>query len=466
MKELNKKSSPADAYPIKVLQFGDGNFLRGFADWMIDILNEKASFHGSVVTVAPLRRGRPAVTDDQEGRYHVVLRGLSNGKRVDDVRLITCLDQYVDPYSEYEKLISITDVPSLQLIISNTTEAGITFHPGDIDKDSPPDSFPAKVTQLLYRRFNTYKGDVSKGLTFLPCELIENNGDVLRSIVLQYAKHWGLPSGFAEWVNKACTFSNTLVDRIVTGYPGDYAQQIMERTGYKDERIVAAEPYHLWVIQANASMNNVFPVDGVGLNVKFVSDLTPYRTSKVRVLNGAHTAMTLVGYLRGLRTVREAVEDRWMSEFLDKLVADEILPTIPLPQSEVKEYATAVFERFHNPEIKHELKSIALNSVSKFRARLLPTLLDRYKVTQQLPKRLVHVFAALIVFYRGQWKGESLPVSDSAETLEAFKVCWQDQSRPDVRRLLANEAIWGLDLTTIKGLPEELERCVRDILDS
>ncbi|MGC3947249.1 MAG: tagaturonate reductase [Chryseolinea sp.] len=464
VKDLNKKSAPAQAYPTKVLQFGDGNFLRGFADWMIDILNENAAFKGSIATVAPLRRGRPSVSDPQEGRYHVVLRGLSNGERVDDVRLITCLDYYVNPYDEYDKFIEVADVPSLQLIISNTTEAGITFLADDINKDEAPDSFPAKVTQLLYRRFVTFDGDVSKGLTFLPCELIESNGDALRKIVLQYAQHWSLDSDFSNWVNTACTFTNTLVDRIVTGYPGDYAQEIAKRTAYHDERIVAAEPYHLWVIEAKEDINRVFPVAGSGLNVKFVSDLTPYRTSKVRILNGAHTAMTLVGYLRGLRTVREAVEDGWMSQFLERLIRDEVIPTIPLPESEVVQYAGAVFERFHNPEIRHELKSIALNSVSKFRARLLPTLLDQYNNTQKLPPHLIYAFASLIVFYRGHWKGESLPVSDSPEAITAFRACWHLPDRPDVVGLLSNTSLWGTDLNTINNLSTQLSAEVSGIL--
>lgn len=465
MKNLNKNATPAAAYPVKVLQFGDGNFLRGFADWMIDILNERAAFQGGVVTVAPLRRGRPAVSDEQEGRYHVVLRGLHNGQRVDEVRLISCLNEFVDPYNAHEKFLSLADLPSLQLIISNTTEAGIMFNANDADKNSAPDSFPAKVTQLLARRFRTFKGDPSRGLTFLPCELIENNGEALRKVVLQYAEHWSLSSEFIDWVNKSCTFANTLVDRIVTGYPKEYAQEIMERTGYKDERLVAAEPYHLWVIEAAANVNDVFPVAATDLNVKFVSDLTPYRTSKVRILNGAHTAMTLVGYLRGLRTVREAVEDSWMSQFLGQLVRDEIIPTIPLPEDEVVQYADVVFERFRNPEIRHELKSIALNSVSKFRARLLPTLLERFAATQQLPVHLIQVFAALIVFYRGHWKGEQLPVSDNPEALQAFSVCWQ-RPLPNVTSLLKNVSLWGSDLSAINGLPQALDTAVKALIEN
>jgi tagaturonate reductase len=458
VKKLNRASAPGEDYPVKVLQFGDGNFLRGFADWMIDVLNAEKAFRASVVIAAPLRRGKPPVHDDQDGRYHVVLRGISGGKRIDDVRLIHCLNGYIDPYSEYVKLMQVAELPSLQFIISNTTEAGISFNPDDTQADAAPDSFPAKVAQLLYRRYQAFQGDRSKGIILLPCELIEDNGKMLKKFVLQYAELWKLPSGFVEWVNNACQFCDTLVDRIVTGYPQDYAQEIMQRTGYQDGRIVAAEPYHLWVIEAGEQMNNAFPVQGTALNVKFVSNLAPYRTSKVRILNGAHTAMTLVGYLRGHRTVRETVEDLWMSKFLQDMIREEIIPTIPLPYADVERYASSVFERFHNPEIKHELKSIALNSTSKFRARLLPTLLDRYQKTRQLPPHILHVFAALVVFYRRDrsWLGDHLPVSDHPDALKAFDLCWRNPLTPDLSALLSNVTLWGTDLAQIEGLESSL----------
>ena len=466
MKKLTRESVRAEQYPVKVLQFGDGNFLRAFADWMIDLLNEQTTFKGSVAVVAPLRRGRPPVKDEQEGLYHVLLRGISEGKRIDEIRLVTCVGQYVDPYENHDAYLATAELPSLQFVISNTTEAGIGFSAADLSVDKPVDSFPAKVTQLLYRRFVTFNGDRSKGLVFLPCELIEANGAALHKIILQYAAHWKLTEAFSVWVSEACLFCNTLVDRIVTGYPTDGAQQIMERTGYLDDKLVAAEPYHLWVIEADPSLNEIFPVRETNLNVKFVRDLTPYRTSKVRILNGAHTAMTLIGYLRGLRTVREAVEDPWMADFLRSMISEEVIPTIPLPADEVALYAQQVFERFHNPEIKHELKSIALNSVSKFRARLLPTLLDRYHATGQIPPRLLYAFASLIIFYRGKWKDETLPVNDNPDALKTMETCWASDADelPQLKAMLANETLWGLDLTNIQGLEGALSLVISDIL--
>lgn len=464
MRKLTRAAVNARNFPVKVIQFGDGNFLRGFADWMIDILNEQTAFSGSVVVVAPLRRGRPEQPDEQEGLYHVVLRGVSEGKHVDDVRLVTCIEKKVDPYQEYDSFLATADQPTLQFVISNTTEAGISFNDQDNQCNTPPNSFPAKVTQLLYRRFQTFRGDRSKGLIFLPCELIENNGHVLKETVLQYVAHWTLPEEFGSWITEACIFCNTLVDRIVTGYPQGYAQEIMKRTGFEDKRLVAAEPYHLWVIEAEESMNRYFPVSSTSLNVKFVRDLMPYRTCKVRILNGAHTAMTLIGYLRDLRTVKEAVGDAWMSRFLQEMLTEEVIPTIPLPAEEVKEYVHQVFERFHNPEIRHELKSIALNSVSKFRTRLLPTLLDHYHAWGKLPLRLMDVFAALIVFYKGTWHGEPLPVNDSPDVMNAMAKCWSGENPPQLNALLSDEAIWGHDLTSIPGFGDALRGAVVQIV--
>lgn len=463
MKNLSRDLTHTIVYPVKVLQFGDGNFLRGFSDWVIDILNERMAFRGSVIVVAPLRRGRKVV-DEQQGLYHVVLRGLSEGKMVDDYRLVSCVTDYVNPYDEFDRFLSVADETELQFVISNTTEAGITFDPQDSNLSQPAVSFPAKVTQLLYRRFLTFGGDLAKGLVFLPCELIEFNATTLRQIVLQYAGLWNLPREFTDWVNNACRFCNTLVDRIVTGYPKEEAEQICRRTGYRDNKLVMAEPYHLWAIEAGPSLNDIFPVKGSGLNVKFVDDLAPYRTTKVRILNGAHTAMTLIGYLRGLRTVRSSVEDPWMSSFLERMIREEVIPTIPLPVEEVELYASQVFERFRNPSIVHELKSIALNSVSKFRARLLPTILDYYQQKGQAPPLLTQAFAALIVFYRGMWKGETLPVNDHPDAVTALQRCWDSENNFVGGTLLADTALWGTPLSHLPNFEEELSDAVARVL--
>jgi tagaturonate reductase len=279
--------------------------------------------------------------------------------------------------------------------------------------------------------------------------------------VLQYADYWKLPVAFHEWVKDSCVFCNSLVDRIVTGYPKDNADQIAQRMGYNDLRLVAAEPYHLWVIEGDIRVRELLPADKAWLNVKFVPDLTPYRTSKVRILNGAHTAMTLVGYLRGLRTVRETVEDPWMASYLKGMITKEIIPTIPLPANELKEYARQVFERFSNPGITHELTSIALNSVSKFRTRLLPALLDYHHLTGKLPDHVVHTFGALVVFYRGTWKGQPLPVNDHPDVMKTMAAYWNNTSgEVDVHGMLANVALWGTDLNKVDHLTDGLSEAI------
>lgn len=459
MKSLSRDLTQHTSYPVKVLQFGDGNFLRGFADWIVDILNERAAFRGSVSVVAPLRRGRKVV-DEQQGLYHVVLRGISDGNTVDECRLVSCVSDYVNPYDEFDRFLSKADEPELRFVISNTTEAGISFDAQDSNPDVPAVSFPAKVTQLLYRRFLTFSGAPDKGWVFLPCELIESNAATLRQFVLQYSGLWKLPQEFIYWVNTSCLFCNTLVDRIVTGYPKEEAAEIFQRIGYTDEKLVMAEPYHLWVIEAEPSLNEILPVAGTGLNVKFVADLAPYRTTKVRILNGAHTAMTLIGYLRGLRTVRSAVDDPWMSTFLETMIRDEIMPTIPLPAEETERYVRQVFERFRNPAIRHELRSIALNSVSKFRARLLPAILDYYYQNGQAPPLLTQAFAALILFYRGVWKGETLPVNDHPDAIAALQNCWNSEDTFVPGPLLANNSLWGMSLSHLPNFEKRLSDAV------
>ena len=456
VKKLNRINVAVDrTRPVKVLQFGDGNFLRGFADWIIDILNEKMNFNGDIQIVRPLRKGSNKKMDEQDGLYHVALLGLQNGQRISETRLITCIADYIDPYENRDAFLKAAENPDLKFVVSNTTESGITFNSNDQDPGQTPDSFPGKVAVLLYQRYNAFKGDKSKGLIFLPCELIEKNGDFLKAIVLQYCSHWKLPSAFAQWVEECNTFCNTLVDRIVPGFPKDTISEIEKKTGYEDNQVVSAEPFHLWAIEAPEEVRGLFPADKAGLSVKYVNDLTPYRTQKVRILNGAHTALTPVAYLRGLRTVRESVEDSYCGSFIKKVIFDEVIPTLDSPENELKQFATDVLERFQNPFIRHELKSIALNSISKFKVRVLPTLLEYHKRTGTLPANLIFSFAALIRFYKGEWKGESLPVSDSSEVMAFFNEVWKHKDTGHVAKsVLSNAALWGADLTKIDGLGE------------
>ena len=465
-KQLNKKNITSLALrPVKVIQFGEGNFLRAFADWMIDILNEKTDFNGSVTIVQPLPNGMGSALNEQDGLYHVVLNGIRNGEMVRETRLIQCVKEVINPYSDTAAFLGEAENENLLLVISNTTEAGITFSEKDSDPDALAATFPGKLTTFLYRRFKHFNGSPESGLTFLPCELIEKNGSNLKTTILRYIQHWQLPDEFRFWIETHNVFCNTLVDRIVPGFPADSINEINSETGFDDRLVVKAEPFHLWVIEAPKSVSNIFPADQAGLEVKFVDDLTPYRTRKVRILNGAHTAMVPVAYLRGLRTVQEMVEDPFTRELLRKLVFDEIIPTLDLPASELQSFADDVLERFRNPSIRHELISIALNSVSKFKVRVLPSLLTYRERKGELPSLLVTSLASLIVFYRGEYNGTTIPLNDSPEILALFSEAWlQADPAATVHEVLANPTLWDRDLTLIDNLEAAVTREVKGLL--
>lgn len=465
LKKLNRiNATSTQQRPVKVIQFGDGNFLRGFADWIVDILNEKTDFNGDIQIIRPLRKGSAKKLDNQDGLYHVALMGLQNGKRVSETRLIRCISGFIDPYESRDHFLKAVENPHLKFVFSNTTESGITFNGNDDDPKLMPESFPGKVTSLLYHRYNTFNGDQTKGLIFFPCELIENNGDTLKSVVLQYCVHWKLPPAFAQWVDEHNTFCNSLVDRIVPGFPKDSINEIMERTGYEDDQVVTAEPFHLWVIEAPEEVRKLFPADKAGLSVKYATDLSPFRIRKVRILNGGHTALTPVAYLRGLRTVRESVEDDYCGAFLRNAIFGEIIPTLDSSPDELRQFAYDVLERFQNPFIRHELKSIALNSIAKFKVRVLPSILE-YKIrTGKFPAGLMLSFAAMIRFYKGEWKGEILPVNDSEDVVAFFAEAWKCGNASQVaNRVLANAKFWGEDLTKIEGMVEGVAKSLEEV---
>ncbi|MCC9168493.1 tagaturonate reductase [Pontibacter harenae] len=458
MKPLNRNTaSVSEQRPVKVLQFGEGNFLRGFVDWIIDILNEKTDFNGAVEIVQPLKQGIVHLLKQQDGLYHVLLDGIQGGKPTQEKRLITCVTGAHNPYDDYQAYLALGENPDLEFIISNTTEAGIAFDEADHNMDTLPNSFPGKLTALLYNRFQHFSGAADKGLAMIPCELIEKNGEALKNTVLRFAAHWSLPQEFTTWVEENNSFCNTLVDRIVPGFPRDTIKEIQQELGFEDNLVVKAEPFHLWVIEAPEAVKAAFHTEKAGLEVKFVSDLTPYRTRKVRILNGAHTALVPVAYLQGLRTVREAVEDKKSGTFIKEAVFEEIIPTLDLSAEELEQFANAVIERFQNPFIRHELISIALNSVSKYKVRVLPSVLEYHSRKGELPTRLLHSLAALILFYKGEWNGEAIPLNDTPEVLNFFKEAWaKGDAATVVNTVLSNTDFWGTDLTSIAGFAEKV----------
>lgn len=456
LKKLNRQNAAVQQqYPVKVLQFGEGNFLRAFVDWMIDLMNERAGFNGSVQIIQPLADGMGARINEQDGLYHVVLNGIKNGKSFSETRLITCVTGVINPFEDFNGFLKAAENPDLEFIISNTTEAGIAFDESDRSVQILPKSFPGKLTLLLHHRFRFFQGNPQKALTIIPCELIDKNGIELKKTILQYIQLWHLPHEFRQWIENHTTFCNTLVDRIVPGFPKETIGTIQQQLGYEDNLVVTAEPFHLWVIEGPEQLKLKLPAEKAGLDVKFVTDQSPYRTRKVRILNGAHTAMVPVAYLHGLRTVRESVEDAYIGKFIREAIFEEIIPTLDLPDNELKQFANDVIERFQNPFIKHELITIALNSVSKFKVRVLPSLLEYINRKQSLPQRLVHSLAALICFYKGAWNGAPIPLNDAPEVLTFSKEAWSSNSaREAATRFLSNVSFWEQNLTKINGLTD------------
>jgi tagaturonate reductase len=444
--------------PVRVLQFGTGNFLRGFADWMIDIMNESTGFNAGVHVVQIHGKSLSEDFFHQNFNFHVLTKGIINGEKTEEKRVVTCLSGMTNANSDYSSFLNLSKLPDLQFIISNTTEAGIVFDPKDeLWRNQVPLTFPGKLTSLLFHRFEFYKGDPEKGLVFMPCELIDKNGEVLQSCILKYSDLWNLPKDFVNWIIDSHTFCNTLVDRIVPGFPKEGFQEIQKEIGIEDKLVVVAEPFHLWVIEGASSLEKSFPAPDAGLQVKYVKDLSPYRTRKVRILNGAHTAMVPLAYLSGLRTVRDALEDPEMGSIIREIIFNEIIPTLDLPSDELYQYASDVLDRFRNPFIRHELISIALNSVSKFRVRVMPSLLEYKKRKGYWPKYLSRSLAYLIQFYSGKTKNDTIALKDDPGVIAFFQDLWKGNDLANIiQETLKREDFWGEDLSKMEGLAEIL----------
>ena len=417
----------------RVIQFGEGGFLRGFADWMLQKINDASDFNGSVVVVQPIENGMCDMLSAQNCVYTHLIRGVEGVEK----SVIDVISRCVKPYEDFESYLALAEQPEMRFVISNTTEAGIVFSPDDKITDAPPKTFPAKVTLLLKRRYELGLG----GFIFLPCELINRNGDVLKKCILDYADLWGLDEGFKSFVSNENVFTNTLVDRINTGYPRGEELNL----GYEDNMVNTSEFFHLWVIETDFDLEAELPFSCAGLNVIVTPDkLEMYRTRKVRILNGAHTSLVPYALLSGFDTVKSCIDDDVMREHLRRCVFEEIIPTLDLPRDELLAYAESVIERFGNPYIKHYLSAIALNSVSKFKVRVLPSILEYIKRFNKMPETLLFAFAKLIEFYKTDM------TQDDADVVEFMK-------SHSTREILANTALWDCDLSY---LTDEVEKYV------
>ena len=451
------------------MQFGGGNFLRAFADWMIDRMNKHGDFNAGVTVIKPTAGKTANLLNKQNGLYTVFLNGIKNGEVVSDYFLIDCIREEINPYTDYNKFMETAAIPDYRFIISNTTEAGITYDPESKLTDTPQKSFPGKLTAWLYKRFQNFNGDPEKGVIVLPCELIPENGSTLKNIILQHASDWELDKDFTDWIEIGSVFCNTLVDRIVPGFPTDKTEKITSDLGYRDNLTVEAEQYHFWAIEGPEKVQEAFPADQYGLNVIFTKDLAAYQTRKVRILNGAHTAMVPVGILSGLETVQETIENADTGRFVREAVFKEICPALDLPEKELTEFANDTIDRFRNPHLKHLLMSIALNSISKYKTRILPSLIGYARKTGTIPRRLSFSLAALIVFYSGKYNGRKIALKDDPEVLAFFQRKWKqtglsfESIEKLVLSILEHKAFWGVDLTAIKGLPEKISCDIQNI---
>lgn len=463
MNTLNRRDFPGALYPERIIQFGEGNFLRAFVDWQIDLLNEHTELNAGVVIVRPIQSDFPPSLSTQDGLYTTIIRGLNEkGEAVSDARLIRSVNREISVYDHYDEFLTLPHNPDMRFVFSNTTEAGISYHAADTFDDAPAVSYPAKLTRLLFERFSHFHGAADKGWIIIPCELIDYNGETLRELVLRYAQEWALPQAFIQWLNDANSFCSTLVDRIVTGYPRDEVASLEAQLGYHDGFIDTAEHFYLFVIQGPKSLAAELRLDKFPLNVLIVDDIKPYKERKVAILNGAHTALVPVAFQAGLDTVGEAMNDAEICAFVEKAIYEEIIPVLDLPREELESFASAVTGRFRNPYIKHQLLSIALNGMTKYRTRILPQLLAGQQATGQLPARLTFALAALIAFYRGERHGERYPVQDDAHWLTRYQQLWaqhhdkQIDTRSLVEAVLSESHHWGQDVTQVKGLVEQV----------
>lgn len=461
---ISRKMTGKKERPVKVLQFGEGNFLRAFVDYMIDIANEQGKFDGDIVLVKPIEFGNLDRFHNQECQYTVQLRGRVDGEPKKINRIVTSVADAVDAYTEYEKYAEYAKLDTLRFIVSNTTEAGIVYDETDSISLNPPKSYPGKLAKFLYERYKHFNGDRSKGLIMLPVELIDDNGLHLKECVLKQAENWKLEKEFVDWLNEACIFTSTLVDRIVTGYPRDEADELCKEFGYKDELIVTGEPFALWVIESPKDLSDELPLPAAGLPVIYTPDHHPYKQRKVRILNGAHTSFVLASYLCGNDIVLQSMNDELILKFIKGTLFDEVIPTLTLPKADLLEFADAVLARFNNPYVKHAHLSIALNSVSKWRARCMPSFLDYVKNEGKLPAHLTFSIAALMAFYTGTeirdkaligHRGEEeYQILDDMSVLEFFASNSSKDPSEFTKAVLSNEDFWGQDLSKIDGLSE------------
>lgn len=458
--------------PERVLQVGTGNFLRAFSAWMVDRMNRLGLFNGRIVMMPATAMSQTAATiDQQDGWYTVLSRGLIDGRQVERIELVGSVGRTFNPHVTGADPRGIATHPDLRFVVCNTTEAGVVYKAAERPEIRYPGTFPAQLAFLLHERYRFFGGAADRGWIILPCELIDRNGDTLKRIMLRHADDWGFEKAFVDWVNTACCFANTLVDRIVPGFPGNEIDTLRDRLGYDDQLLTAAELYHSWVIEADRDIASEWPLTEAGLNVTWTDDLTPYRTRKVRLLNGPHTLMIAPSLLAGKETVRESLDDPLLGEMVRRALFDEIVPVVELPYADKQAFSTDVLERFRNPFIVHRLTSIALNGVSKWRVRVLPSLEAYLAGRDELPPVMTFSLAALIALYRGEPAADgallvrvgerTFAIRDETDVLTFLAGAWSEYNHVHdlgglCRTVLGSARLWGRDLNELPGLTDKV----------
>ena len=460
MKALNKETAVKTVRPERIIQFGEGNFLRAFVDWIVWNMDQKTDFNSSVVVVQPIDKGMVDMLNAQDDLYHVNLQGLDKGEAVNSLTMIDVISRGLNPYTRHDEFMKLAEQPEMRFVISNTTEAGIAFDPSCKLDDAPASSYPGKLTQLLYHRFKTFGGDPTKGWIICPCELIFLNGHKLKETIYQYIELWNLGDAFKQWFEQSCGVYATLVDRIVPGFPRKDIAAIKEHLQYDDNLVVQAEIFHLWVIEAPQEVAREFPADKAGLNVLFVPSEEPYHERKVTLLNGPHTVLSPVAYLSGVDIVRDACQHPIVGKYIHKVMFEELMETLNLPKPELEQFAADVLERFNNPFVDHQVTSIMLNSFPKFQTRDLPGLKTYLQRKGELPKGLVLGLAAIITYYKGGERFDGAPIvpNDAQDIMDLLKDLWATgDTRQVAEGVLGATSIWGEDLNLIPGLTDAVQ---------
>ena len=469
MKPLNATTVEKPQLTEKILQFGEGNFLRAFVDWMIDGANKKGIMSHGIAVVQPIAQGDFVrnIFNQQDNLYHVYLEGIKDKQPVKEVALVNSITRVLNPYADYKAYEDLFLSDALEFIISNTTEAGIRYEAGDDIYAEPPVSFPAKMTSLLFKRFTKFNGDASKGLSVVCCELIEDNGSTLRQYILQHAAANNLGDAFENWVKNHCFFYDTLVDRIVPGFPKETINEIKEEIGFDDNLVVKGEYFHVWAIGGDSSIAQKLPLDKAGYNVLFMDDIHDFRAKKVRILNGSHTAMVPVALQLGCETVMDAFNTPEVEQFINKMVATEVLPVINEDPEELKVFAAKILERFYNPYLKHYLKDISLNSLSKWETRDFPTVKDNFTQKNESAKLVTFSFASLLVLYSGKSAASAFTPNDTPEFVEFIQSTFNaNDIKAWVDGIVSNKRIWKEDFTTVPFFASEVTNYVELILNN